>query len=210
MADAIFWNKVADKYADTPIANESIYQQKLAITDKYLTEQSEILEFGCGTGSTALIHAPKVNSYTALDISTRMIEIANEKLQQTPQSNLTFIESTLENWQQAHPDTSYDVVLGLNVLHLMADYRQVISQSFEVLKPGGYFITSSVCFDRFSWLNIALPVMKLVGKAPHVEKFTAEQLMQAMLDAGFDLAQEWEPSPNSQQSFLVMQRPKHT
>ncbi|RXJ71588.1 SAM-dependent methyltransferase [Veronia nyctiphanis] len=208
MADAIFWNKIADKYAATPIANESVYQKKLAITDKYLTEQSEILEFGCGTGSTALIHAPKVSDYTALDTSARMIEIAQEKLQQTPQSNLTFVESTLENWQQAHSDTKYDVMLGLNVLHLMADYRQVIRQSFDMLKPGGYFITSSACFEGFSWWSLALPVMKLIGKAPHVEKFTAKQLMQAMLDAGFVLAQEWKPSPKGGQTFLVMQRPK--
>jgi len=37
------------------------------------------LEFGCGTGSTALLHASFVKHMTATDISDEMIEIAKQK-----------------------------------------------------------------------------------------------------------------------------------
>ena len=60
--DTSFWNRVAERYAKSPIANESRYQQKLAATQRMLRSNMDVFEFGCGTGSTALLHAPYVNS----------------------------------------------------------------------------------------------------------------------------------------------------
>jgi cyclopropane fatty-acyl-phospholipid synthase-like methyltransferase len=55
--DARFWSKIAEKYAAAPVPSEEIYQKKLAVTRKYLRPDMEVLEFGCGTGTTALAHA---------------------------------------------------------------------------------------------------------------------------------------------------------
>jgi ubiquinone/menaquinone biosynthesis C-methylase UbiE len=41
----------------------------------------EVLEFGCGTESTAIAHAPYVKHIQALDISSKMIDIAQGKAQ---------------------------------------------------------------------------------------------------------------------------------
>lgn len=38
----------------------------------------EVLEFGCGTGTTALAHAAYVRHILAIDIADRMIEIARQ------------------------------------------------------------------------------------------------------------------------------------
>ena len=38
-----------------------------------------VLEIGCGTGMTAVIHSPFVNHYHATDISSGMIEIAKKQ-----------------------------------------------------------------------------------------------------------------------------------
>ena len=59
--DTRFWNRIAGKYARQPISDEETYEKKLAITRKYLTPESEVFEFGCGTGSTAILHARKVD-----------------------------------------------------------------------------------------------------------------------------------------------------
>ena len=53
-----FWDKIADKYSKQPIVDEASYQKKLQITQEYFKPDMEVLEFGCGTGSTAIIHAP--------------------------------------------------------------------------------------------------------------------------------------------------------
>ena len=68
---AKFWDWIAERYARTPVADEASYKKKLQITQDYLRPGMEVLEFGCGTGSTALIHAPHVKHIHAIDISSR-------------------------------------------------------------------------------------------------------------------------------------------
>ena len=53
-----FWNKLADKYSRQSVRDEAGYQKKLEVTREYLQPDMEVLEIGCGTGSTAIAHAP--------------------------------------------------------------------------------------------------------------------------------------------------------
>ena len=66
---AKFWDKIADQYSKESIADEAAYQKKLQVTQEYLKPHMEVLEFGCGTGSTAIIHAPYVKHIRAIDYS---------------------------------------------------------------------------------------------------------------------------------------------
>ena len=68
-----FWDKIAEKYAKQPIADEASYQKKLQVTQGYFKPEMKVLEFGCGTGSTAIIHAPYVKHIRGIDISENMI-----------------------------------------------------------------------------------------------------------------------------------------
>ncbi|MEM6403851.1 MAG: SAM-dependent methyltransferase, partial [Cyanobacteria bacterium P01_D01_bin.116] len=54
---AKFWDNIAEKYSKDPIADEAAYQKKLQVTQEYFKPDMEVLEFGCGTGGTAIIHA---------------------------------------------------------------------------------------------------------------------------------------------------------
>ena len=74
-----FWDKIAERHSKQPIADEATYQKKLQVTREYFQPDMEVLEFGCGTGSTAIIHAPYVKHIHAIDISSKMIEIAQGK-----------------------------------------------------------------------------------------------------------------------------------
>jgi cyclopropane fatty-acyl-phospholipid synthase-like methyltransferase len=58
--EARFWDKRAEKYAQRPLADQAAYEKKLEITRRYFNPDSVVLEIGCGTGSTALAHAPYV------------------------------------------------------------------------------------------------------------------------------------------------------
>lgn len=53
-----FWDKMAERYSKRPVSDEAAYQKKLQITQEHLHPHMELLEFGCGTGSTAITHAP--------------------------------------------------------------------------------------------------------------------------------------------------------
>ena len=49
--NAKIWNRFADRYYASPISDEESYQKKLELTRNYMSPQSKILEFGCGTVS---------------------------------------------------------------------------------------------------------------------------------------------------------------
>ena len=61
------------------MADQAAYERKLAITRECLNPDAQVLELGCGTGSTAIAHAPYVRHIRATDVSSRMIEIARSK-----------------------------------------------------------------------------------------------------------------------------------
>ena len=74
-----FWDKVAERYSKKSIADRDAYEKKLHVTREHLRPDMEVLEFGCGTGSTAIIHTPHVKHIHAIDISSKMIEISQGK-----------------------------------------------------------------------------------------------------------------------------------
>jgi ubiquinone/menaquinone biosynthesis C-methylase UbiE len=92
---AKFWDKVANKYAATPIKDVQAYERTMDRTRTYLSKKDSVLEVGCGTGSTALLLAGSVNRITASDISSNMIDIARGKAKDQRVANVRFIQSDL-------------------------------------------------------------------------------------------------------------------
>lgn len=120
-----FWNKRAVKYAKRPVTDQDAYLQKIKVTQHYLHCNMDVLEFGCGTGSTAILHAPKVRNYLATDASEKMIEIGKRKLVATGIDNLEF--KVAEIHDLLVEKESYDAILGLNILHLLHDPIKMVS-----------------------------------------------------------------------------------
>ena len=49
-----FWDRIARRYARRPVADEASYRKKLEITRGLFRPGMEVLEFGCGSGATAI------------------------------------------------------------------------------------------------------------------------------------------------------------
>ncbi|NBD32942.1 MAG: methyltransferase domain-containing protein [Cyanobacteria bacterium] len=188
-----FWDKIADKYSKQPIADEASYQKKLKVTQNYFKPEMELLEFGCGTGGTAIIHAPYVNHIRAIDISSEMIKIAKGKAEAQNIDNVTFEQLTIEELEVE--DCNYDAVLGLSILHLLENKEEAIAKVYKMLKPGGIFVTSTTCMgDAYRWFKLIAPIGKALGFFPLVRVFTAQYLIESLTDAGFALDYQWQPS----------------
>ena len=190
-----FWNKIAEKYAASPVADEASYQRKLETTRRYFRPGARLFEFGCGTGSTALAHAPHVAHIDATDISEEMIRIARHKAAMAGVGNISFEVASIEAVDVT--DGSYDGVLAMSILHLVEDRDAAIAKAWGMLKPGGFFASSTVCLDdRMWWLRALLPVMRLVGRAPRTVKFfTSKDLLRRLTAAGFRIDHQWQPAP---------------
>ena len=189
---ARFWDRIAERYSKRPVADEASYQKKLEVTQTYFRPETKVLEFGCGTGSTAIVHAPHVNQILAIDISPKMIEICRRKAAQTGVDNITFDVGTIEDLDVS--DGSFDVVLGLSILHLLEDKEAAIAKVHRLLKPGGVFVTSTSCIaDTMKLFKLIAPVGKLLGLMPYLDIFTTEELVAGLTAADFEIDHQWQP-----------------
>lgn len=203
-ASATFWNKIAAKYAARPVADEAAYQHKLAMTRELLRPDMEVLEIGCGTGGTAITHAPHVAHIRAVDISEKMIAIAKAKAADAGVTNIVF--DVAEIGTLSVPEDSVDVVLALSVLHLLEDKQAAMGRIRQMLKPGGLFISSTTCLgDSMAWFKYFVPIGRLLGQMPFVEVFTSEHLQEAVRSAGFNFEQSWQPA-KGKALFLIARK----
>ena len=199
-----FWNRTAAKYAAQPIADPQAYEEKLARTRRLFRLDLDVFEFGCGTGSTALVHAPHVRSYLAIDLSDEMIAIARDKAAQIEGKTPEFACGTLDDFDA--PDQSFDMVLGLSILHLVPDHKAALEKVMRLLRPGGYFVSSTACLaDMNAALRLVLPVMTLLRMAPRVAFLSADGLAGDIAAAGFTLIDRFDP-PSERVVFLIARK----
>lgn len=186
----VFWDRIAAKYSRQAISDTASYARKLAATQALMRPEMHVLEIGCGTGSTALEHAAHVAQIDATDVSTAMIEIGREKAARAGITNIRFQQAGVEDFEA--PNETYDMVLALNLLHLLPDRTAALAKVYRLLKPGGIFISSTACLSDHLWfLRAVIPVLQWVGKAPFVRFLGAEQVRREMEEAGFAEREHW-------------------
>lgn len=197
---ARIWNRFAAGYAKKPVENPEAYQIKLDKTAALMTPDMNVLEFGCGTGTTALYHAGRVNRIDALDFSDQMIGFAKAK----PQArNVRFHVSTLEDWDIENGP--YQMIMAHSVLHLVGDLDATLAEVRKRLQPGDWFISSTVCVRDISrFLAFLLPAAGLTRLIPKVLPLSSDQLQDRIKRAGFTLTEVWRPGPGKA-VFIIAQ-----
>ncbi len=189
--DVRFWNRIAEKYASNPIGNEAAYEQTLERTRAYIAPTDRVLELGCGTGTTALKLAPFAGDVLGTDMASAMVEIARRRADDAGAENVEFVEATVD----ALPEGPFDVVMAFNLLHLLRDLDGGLAQVHDRLRPGGVFVSKTVCMSGpgvplwMRGLMMVLPLMQLIGKAPFFQRISVPTLEQAMTQAGFEIVE---------------------
>ncbi len=207
-AAAKFWDNTAEKYAKSPIKDMEAYEYTLARIKSYLAKGDHVLEMGCGTGSTALLLAPDVAHITASDISGNMIQIAEQKALAQGVSNASFIVSDV--FGSALDQGPYDAVLALNLIHLIEDTSGAMKRISQLLKPGGVFISKTVCKPgqgtpfKFRLMLMILPLMQFFRKAPFVQFMEIPELEGHLADAGFKIIETSDSPPPSR--FIIAKK----
>jgi arsenite methyltransferase len=205
--DARFWNGIAAKYAAKPVANLPAFERKKSITREHLRPDSSVLELGCGTGTLALEMARHAGHIQAMDISAEMLRIADQKREAQGITNVTFRQGTLDGGHPYQPE-SFDSVWAYSILHLVPDRRRVLATLFDLLKPGGSLIASSVCLgDGWVPYGPIIAVMRWFGKAPVVHVYRRETLFRELREIGFVDVTDRDVGAESVVAFVVAKKP---
>ncbi|MEM7508558.1 MAG: class I SAM-dependent methyltransferase [Pseudomonadota bacterium] len=203
--DARFWDRIARKYAAKPVSDQAAYETKLQMTRAHLTPQMEVLEFGCGTGTTALSHAPHVRHILATDLSGEMLAVAREKAAAAQIENVTFQQTSIEDLTAE--EQRFDMVMAHSILHLLEDRDAVIAKTHALLKPGGVFVSSTVCLgDWLAIFGLIAPIGRWLGIFPLVKVVRGEEIRASLSHQRFEIVEDFQPTKKAG-LFLIARKP---
>ncbi len=159
-----FWDKSADNYDRTEERFEHIHQTSRECAKRHLTESDVVLDYGCGTGTTACELASHVKEVQGIDISGRMIELSEEKAAANGIENVNFAQADI--FDEVYSKGSFDVILAFNMLHTVPDPQRVVGRVHELLKPDGSFLSVTPCLrDKMSFVVSAqIQLVRLLCK----------------------------------------------
>lgn len=203
-----FWDGIAPKYAKSPIRDMDAYEYSLGRTRSYLKETDQVLELGCGTGSTALKLAGDVAEITATDLSDAMLDVGRTKARAGGTGNVRFERADVSE----APDGPYDVVMALNLLHLLEDTDAALAGVSRRLKPGGLFISKTPCGPgkgaplKYRLMLLVLPLMQMLGKAPYVKFMSSGDWDAAIIAAGFKIVETGNYPANPPSRYIVARK----
>jgi arsenite methyltransferase len=142
-----------------------------------------------------------------MDISAEMLRIADQKREAQGVTNVTFRQGTLDGGHPYQPE-SFDSVWAYSVLHLVPDRRRVLATLFDLLKPGGSLIASSVCLgDAWVPYGPIIAVMRWFGKAPVVHVYSRETMLRELREIGFVDVTVRDVGAERMVAFVVAKKP---
>ncbi len=201
-----YWNRVARRYAARRIGDVEAYERTLTRTTAWLSPGDRVVEFGCGTGTSALRLAASVGWLEATDFSSAMIEIATEKARELNVANVAFRRCDI--FDAGATPGPFDAALAFNFLQLMADLPVALAAVSRRLKSGGLFISKSVCLGEDGWRRARLVVrgLKAVGVFPPIRFLRIDALERAIEQAGFEILERGLYPERPPSRFLVARK----
>lgn len=207
MADTsrAFWGRVAQRYAAMPMRNPDGYAATLDLVRRYLRAEHNVLELGCGTGTTATTLAGSVARYVASDYAPEMTEIARAKIAASDLANLDVCTGGLG--VGTLPTGPFDVILAFNLLHLLPDRPAAFAEIADMLPKGGLFLSKTPCLcGLWRAFQPLLAVLRWMGKVPHLRFLSPKQLEREIRSAGFEIVDHGGGLERSPRRFIVARK----
>ncbi len=198
-----FWDLIASKYAASPIQDRTAYETKIRKLKTYLTTDKVVLDIGCGTGTQCGDIADNVKQVIGIDISRKLLAIAQQRKEARQQDNIDFLQTSLFDERLA--SASFDVVMAFYVLHFFEDINVVFNRVHDLLKPDGFFISETVCLaDKNKITGKLLRFAGHLGLLPRMNLLTTQQLEQALQNSGFSIVEKIKFSHRPDSEFTLI------
>jgi 2-polyprenyl-3-methyl-5-hydroxy-6-metoxy-1,4-benzoquinol methylase len=184
-----FWDKQADNYARDQKDILPTDNKDFITTLKYLNVDDSVLDYGCGAGVMSNAISNKVKEVHAIDISSKMVDVAKRKAGELNIKNIKYAQATI--FDERYQKGSFNVILAFRVLHMLEDIQAVIYRINELLKPGGVFVSVSACMgSQKAFLSGLVFLLGKTGMMPQkINFFKLSQLQELMTGNGFQIVE---------------------
>jgi 2-polyprenyl-3-methyl-5-hydroxy-6-metoxy-1,4-benzoquinol methylase len=199
-----FWAKAASTYDQEENKDEQTHNKIIEKTKKYLKMSDVVLDFGCGTGRISNEIAGNVKVVHAIDISSRMIEIAKAKAVGRNIVNIDYAQATI--FDERYQRGSFDVLFAFYILHLLEEPQKALQRMYELLKPGGLIISATPCMGEKKFLSTFLSLFSKLGLVPRIRSFMVSDLEAAFANENFLIIENECLHQSSQQYFIVAKK----
>ena len=200
-----FFNLLASKYASSPISDPAAYLKKIEKLKTYLSKEDHVLDVGCGTGTQCDDIAGDVKQVTGIDISCKLLAIAEQRRADRQIENVEFIETTV--FDERFVSGSFDVVMAFYVLHFCEDIDEVIRHIHGLLEPEGLFIVETACLgERSKVMARILRMAGVLGFLPLINMLTTRQIELALEQTGFSIIDKTRFSESSDEYTLIAKK----
>ena len=200
-----FWNLIASKYAASPISDIAAYEKKIEKLKSCVSPENHVLDIGCGTGTQCGDLANNVKQVTGIDISSKLLALAEQRKAERKFENIKFIQTTV--FDKCFEPGSFDVVMAFYVLHFIEDIDEVVRRIYVLLKPDGLFILETACLGEKN--KIMGKFLRLAGKSgllPLINLLTTQQIEQTLEQAGFSIVDKVKFSESIDEYTLIAKK----
>jgi len=200
-----FWDLISARYAASPISDRTAYETKLEKIKSCLSPEDVVLDIGCGTGTQCGDLAGHVKQVTGIDISGKLLAIAEQRKAERKLDNIEFIKTSLND--ERLKAECFDIVMAFYVLHFFEDLDAVVKRIHALLKPGGLFISETACLGEKN--KIAGNLVRFAGHLgflPKINLLTTRQLERTMGQAGFTLVDKVQFSESNAEYTLFARK----
>ena len=162
---------VIDDYWEDPntvsLVDKNLRKLETEFVLAHLNLEDEFADLGCGDGESTVEYAKKVRTCVALERSNHLRGIAKSRFEVEKLSNTELVEGDVSDLREY--EGSFNTVLTQRVvINFMtwAEQKEVISNIWKTLRPGGRYIMLENTFEGFEALNgvrrdVGLPNIKL-------------------------------------------------
>jgi len=141
MADDALFDRKADTYDSWYMTPLGAYEDELenALVSKHVgvVRGKTVLDVGCGTGLYSIRLSESGADVTAVDISSKMIEIARRKAQDRGQY-IWYDQADMA--KLPYENRTFDMVVSITTLEFSADPLLALMEMARVLRPGGKLV----------------------------------------------------------------------
>ncbi len=107
--------------------------------------EGRVLDVGCGFGATSLVLAREFpeSEQVGIDLSDPLLEMARSKAKEmNTRRPVRFERADVQ--EIPFEEDSFDVLLNLNMVHLVEDPERMLAEMERVLRPGGFLFLADL------------------------------------------------------------------